>query len=73
MRRVTRSSGRNGIGRHADCVFYIRKMRGDPIQPGENAGERTKEALHVIGDDWKTELAQSCGIAIGVQHKAFAL
>ena len=61
------------IGRHADHAFHIRDMRGDPIETGENARERTHKALHIVGDNWETELAKSCRIAIGAHYEALAL
>src|SRR3984893_16031554 len=48
-------------------------MRRDPIEPGENARERTHKTRHIIGDDWHIKSGKSCRIAIGAQHKACAL
>ena len=74
LRRATRSAvQKRRIGRYADRAFYIRDMRGDPIETSENARERTHEALHIVGDNWEPEFAKSCRIAIGAQHEARAL
>ena len=48
-------------------------MRRDPIEPGENARERTFEAGEIVGNDRQIKSGKSCRIAIGAQYDAFAL
>src|SRR6516165_3148346 len=48
-------------------------MSGDPIEPRKHAGERTREARHIIRNDRQTESRQTPRIAIGVQDEPCAL
>ena len=42
-------------------------MRHRPIEPGENAGERTRKIRHAVGNDRKAVSREPGGIAIGVE------
>jgi hypothetical protein len=61
------------IGRRADSEFRVPVMRGDPIESGENARERTLETRHIVGGDRQVKFREPRRIAIGVQNEAVAL
>ena len=48
-------------------------MKGGPIKRREHAGQGTREARNIIGDDREPIGAEAQGIAIGVEDEAFAL
>ena len=61
------------IGRHTDRKTHVRTMQSDPIEASENAGKRTLEPRHIVGDHRQAETIESCRVAIGVQDEPGAL
>ncbi len=45
-------------------------MRRRPVEPGEDAGERSREIRHAVGDDRQAEARKACGVAIGIEDEA---
>ena len=48
-------------------------MRSDPFQRCQNAGQRSGEALHRIGDHGQAEAGETLRITIGVENETVAL
>ena len=48
-------------------------LRGDMVEPGEHAGERSGEARNPIGEDRQAEGGEALRRAIGVEREADAL
>ena len=61
------------VGRRAHCVGNVGTIFRDMIEPGQYSGERSGEALDVVGDDIQSKLREAIGIAIGVEDDSLAL
>ena len=48
-------------------------MRGRPVEPGEDAGERAGEIRHDVGHHRQAGIGEARGIAVGVEDDARAL
>ena len=68
---VGRQKGR--IGRHAHRKSKIGVLRGEIIEPRQNAGQRPWKIRHVIRHDRDCERRKPRRIAIGVDHDRAAL
>src|SRR5262249_12502686 len=61
------------VARHAGEPLTVRPAQHRPIEPRENAGERTGEIRHTVGDYRQLGIGKTRRIAVGVYHEAGAL
>ncbi len=57
------------VARHAGDVGDAGRMRRRPVEPRENAGQRTGEIRHVVGHHRQTGRGEARRIAIGVDDE----
>src|SRR6266702_7784298 len=57
----------------AEHPFRLRSVRCGPVERGEDAGERAREAGHAVRNDVQTERIKPRRIAIGVRSESVAL
>src|SRR5476651_1615869 len=61
------------VARYAEQPFDAVVLRRQPVEPGQNAGERADKARHVVGYDGQACIGEALRIAIGVDDDAAAL
>ena len=61
------------VARHAEQPFDAVVLLRQPVEPGEDAGERAGIARHVVGHDGAAGVGEALGVAIGVDDDAGAL
>src|SRR3984957_20279982 len=61
------------IARHTREPFNCGSMSGSPIKTGKNAGQRSGEIRHAVGDYRAAGIGEARGIAIGIDDDAAAL
>jgi hypothetical protein len=61
------------IRRRAHNKVDLGPVRRRPVECGQNAGERTREFLHAVGDDRQAKARKARRISIGVENEAVAL
>src|SRR5262249_49830562 len=59
--------------RRAREVGERRRMRGRPVEPGEDAGERAGKTRHCVRYHRQTSVGEARGIAVGVEDDRRAL
>ena len=64
---------KRAVARHAEQPFDAVVLRGQPVEPGEDAGERPRIVRHVVGHDRAAGVGKARRVAIGVDDDVDAL